>query len=104
LDANRTENRDWLLAEILANGVSRGIERAHWDYALRNLIAWGQDSVPKKVDGKGQMKIGSMRLQPRTVKGLYYAAGSFTVLIVGAAFFFLMGLMLMPEAREVPWR
>jgi hypothetical protein len=50
------------------------------------------------------MRVGTLRLQPRTVKALYYAAGSFTLLIVGAAFFLLMGMLLMPEAKEMPWR
>jgi hypothetical protein len=38
------------------------------------------------------------------VRGIYYAAGSFTLLLVGAAFFLLMGMLMMPEAKEVPWR
>jgi hypothetical protein len=50
------------------------------------------------------MKLGTLRLHRRTVKGLYFAVGSFTILAVGAALFFLMGLLLMPEAREMPWR
>ncbi len=50
------------------------------------------------------MRIGTLRLHPKTLKGLYYAAGSFTVLVVGVAFFFFLGLLMMPEAREVPWR
>jgi hypothetical protein len=50
------------------------------------------------------MRLGALRVQRRTVKGLYYAAGSFTLLVVGAAFLLLMGMLLMPEAKEVPWR
>ncbi|HEX3892919.1 MAG TPA: hypothetical protein VHW46_10140 [Terracidiphilus sp.] len=50
------------------------------------------------------MKIGVLRLQPRTVKGLYYAAGSFTLLMVGIALCLLVGMMLLPETHEIPWR
>ena len=50
------------------------------------------------------MRIGTLRIQRRTVRGIYYAAGSFTLLLVGAAFFLLMGMLMMPEAQEVPWR
>jgi hypothetical protein len=50
------------------------------------------------------MRIGTSRLRPKTVKGLYLAAGSFTLLIVGVAFFIFLGMNFMPEAREVPWR
>jgi hypothetical protein len=72
---------------------------------LLDLIAWGEDSVPEKVNGiKGQMKFGTVRLPRGTVKGLYFAAGSFTILVVGAAFFLLMGILMMPGAKEVPWR
>ena len=50
------------------------------------------------------MRIGVLRIQPRTVKGLYYAAGSFTILAVSVGLCFLIGMMLLPESREIPFR
>jgi hypothetical protein len=68
------------------------------------LIAWGEIRPQESDWEKGQMRIGTLRIQRRTVRGIYYAAGSFTLLLVGAAFFLLMGMLMMPEAKEVPWR
>jgi hypothetical protein len=94
---------DWLLAGFRRMARAAG-SNEHVVTCFARFDCLGKDSVPKKAEGTGQMKIGTIRLQRRTMKGLYYAAGSFTILMVGAALLFLMGVMLMPAAREVPWR
>lgn len=50
------------------------------------------------------MRIGALRVHQKTLKGLYYAVGSFTVLLMGVALFLLLGMLLSPEAREMPLR
>ena len=50
------------------------------------------------------MKTGLLRVHPRTVKGLYYSLGSFTLLVLGIALCFLISMIFVPEAKEVPWR
>jgi hypothetical protein len=50
------------------------------------------------------MRIGPVLVDQRTIKRLYYAAGSFTVLVVGVGLFLLLGVLLIPEARELPLR
>ncbi len=50
------------------------------------------------------MRTGTLRLQPRTVKGLYFAAGSFALFVVGVAVCLLLCLLILPEAKEVRWR
>jgi hypothetical protein len=50
------------------------------------------------------MRIGSVRLHKRTLRGFYYAAGSFTLLVLGVGLCVLFGMMLLPEAREVTLR
>jgi len=79
------------------------LNRASWNDRFARFDCLGKHPQESELE-KGQMRVGTFRLQRRTVKGLYYAAGSFTLLVVGAAFFLLMGMLLMPEAKEVPWR
>jgi hypothetical protein len=50
------------------------------------------------------MRIGTVRLHHRTRRGLYYAAGSFTLLILGVSLCLLFGMLLLPEAHEVTLR
>ncbi len=50
------------------------------------------------------MKIGALRLHQRTLKGLYFAIGSLTVLVIGVGLCFLIGLSFLPQARELPLR
>lgn len=50
------------------------------------------------------MRIGTVRVHRRTLKGFYYAAGSVTLLVVGVGLCMLFGLLLMPEAHEMTLR
>jgi len=50
------------------------------------------------------MKVGTMRLQPRTVKGICYAAGSVAFLVVGSAICLLVTMILLPASQDAFWR
>ncbi len=50
------------------------------------------------------MKSGLLRLESRTVKGLYYAAGGCTLFALGVGLFLLVGMMFLPEAKDFPLR
>jgi hypothetical protein len=50
------------------------------------------------------MRIGTVRVRRRTRKALYYAAGSFTLLILGLGVCMLFVMLLLPEAHEVTLR
>lgn len=50
------------------------------------------------------MRIGFVQLDQRIIRRFYYAIGSFTILAVGVALLLLLGVLLVPEARELPLR
>jgi hypothetical protein len=50
------------------------------------------------------MRIGTMRVRQRTFKGLYIAAGTLTLLVVGLGLSVLFVMLLLPEAREATLR
>ena len=49
------------------------------------------------------MRVGSLYIHPRTVKGFSYAAGSILVLAAGVAFCLLMSFWILPAAKEAPF-
>ena len=51
-----------------------------------------------------RMKLGTMGLPSKTIKGICYAGASFMVLVAGVAFCLLLASLMLPEARELPWR
>jgi hypothetical protein len=50
------------------------------------------------------MKVSMLRIHPRTMTGLYYSLGGFTIFVLGVALCVLAIMTFLPEAKEVPWR